>query len=103
MTKYNKAIRDSIPEIIKNSGKSCDVKTLSDSDFLKELESKLSEELQEYRDSKSVEELADVIEVIHRISELRGISVDDLEQIRLEKTRKNGKFQKNLFLIDTDD
>jgi len=103
MTEYNKAIRDSIPEIIKNSGKSCNVKTLSDSEFLKEMESKLSEELQEYFDSKSVEELADVIEVIHRIAELRGTSVDDLEKIRIEKASTNGKFQKNLFLIDTDD
>ena len=38
---YNKAIRDKIPEIIKNSGNSCNVKTLNDDDFLIELENNL--------------------------------------------------------------
>jgi predicted house-cleaning noncanonical NTP pyrophosphatase (MazG superfamily) len=103
MTKHDKAIRDNIPEIIKKSGKSSNAKSLSNSKFLEELEKKLSEELQEYQNSKSIEELADLIEVIHRISELRGTSVEELEKIRLAKAKKNGIFEKNLFLIDIDD
>ena len=102
MTDYNKAIRDKIPEIIKLSGKNCDVKKLNDSEFLVELEKKLIEELTEYQESKDVEELADMLEVIYRISELRGITSNELENIKNEKAKKRGKFNDNLFLVDTD-
>ena len=102
MTVYNKAIRDKIPEIIKESGKNCNVKKLKDSEFLVELEKKLIEELTEYQESKDVEELADMLEVIYRISELRGITSNELENIKNEKAKKRGKFNDNLFLVDTD-
>ncbi len=101
MTVYNKAIRDKIPEIIEESGGSCNIKILSDEEFLVELDKKLGEELQEYKESKSVEELADIIEVIEKIAKLRGISKEELEKIRINKVEKRGAFEKNLFLIDT--
>ena len=98
--KHNKAIRDKIPEIIKESGNVCNSVTPSDEQFLIELEKKLVEELTEYQESKNVEELADVLEVIYRISNLKGF---DLDKARLEKIEKRGKFEKNLFLVDTSD
>ena len=100
MTQFDKAIRDKIPEIIKESGKNCNVKKLNDSEFLVQLEKKLVEELTEYQESKNVEELADVLEVIYRISNLKGF---DLDKARLGKIEKRGKFEKNLFLVDTSD
>ncbi len=99
---HNKAIRDKIPEIIKESGKNCNVKVLSDEEFLIELDKKLGEELQEYYESKSVDELADIVEVIQRIATLRGTSLEEFERIRLEKVKKRGGFEKNLFLIDSE-
>ena len=100
---YDKAIRDKIPDIIKKSGNSYNVKKLSDDEFLPELEKKLREEVEEYLKSKSVEELADAIEVIYRIAELKGMSNEKLEMLREEKANKRGKFNDNLFLIDTTD
>ena len=91
MVKYNKAIRDKIPEIIKNSGNNCNVKKLTDDEFLIEIEAKLREELEEYFQSKSVEELADIIEVVNRISVLRGVSEEELEkenQLNVESLTK---------------
>jgi predicted house-cleaning noncanonical NTP pyrophosphatase (MazG superfamily) len=99
---YNKAIRDKIPEIIEESGKNCNVKKLTDSEFLAQLEKKLVEELSEYQESKNVDELADILEVIYRISELKGITSDELDAIKNEKAKKRGKFDDNLFLVDTD-
>jgi predicted house-cleaning noncanonical NTP pyrophosphatase (MazG superfamily) len=101
MTKYNKAIRDNIPKIIQKSGKSCNVKTLSDKEFLLEIEKKLSEEIVEYQNDKKPEELADILEVIYRIAKLKGISKEELEKIRIKKLEERGSFEKNLFLIDT--
>jgi len=100
---YNKAIRDNIPEIIEKSGKNCNVKTLSNEEFLKELEKKLIEELQEYQESKDVKELADILEIIYRISSLKGTTIEQLDMIRKDKATKRGLFEKNLFLISTED
>ncbi len=98
---YNKAIRDKIPEIIQKDGYTCNLKTLSDEEFLVEIEKKLSEEVTEYQNDKNPEELADILEVIFRIAKLRGISKQQLEKIRIKKIEKRGSFDKNLFLIDT--
>ena len=102
MVIYNKAIRDKIPEIIKESGKNCNVKKLDNSEFLIQLEKKLAEELAEYQESKNVEELADILEVIYRISELKGVVSDELDKIRQKKAEQRGKFDDNLFLVDSD-
>ena len=98
--KYNKVIRDKIPEIIADSGKKCNLKQLDDASFLAEIEKKLIEEVNEYAESKDVEELADLLEVIYRISELRGVSMGELDKVRKDKSEKRGKFANNLFLID---
>ena len=98
---YNKAIRDKIPEIIQKDGHSCNVKTLSDEKFLEHLEKKLSEEVAEYQNDKNSEELADILEVIYRIAQLKGVSKEELEKIRIKKSEERGSFEKNLFLIDT--
>ena len=100
--KYNKVVRDKIPEIIEESGKKYSLKHLDDTSFLAELEKKLIEEVNEYSESKDVEELADLLEVIYRISELRGVSSDELDKIRKDKAEKRGKFNSNLFLIDSE-
>jgi len=97
---YNKAIRDKIPEIIKASGKEPKTRKLTNAEFLSKLEEKLDEELKEYQDSKSPEELADILEVIYRIGQLKG---SDLEKIRIKKNQDRGAFEKNLFLIQVDD
>ena len=101
MTKFNKAIRDKIPEIIQKDGHTCNIQTLSDEKFLVEIEKKLSEEVAEYQNDKNPEELADILEVIYAIAQLKGISKDELEKIRVKKLEDKGGFAKNLFLIDT--
>jgi predicted house-cleaning noncanonical NTP pyrophosphatase (MazG superfamily) len=100
--KYNKVIRDKIPEIIADSGKKYDLKQLDDTSFLAEIEKKLIEEVNEYAESKDVEELADLLEVIYRVSELRGVNSDELDEIRKDKAEKRGIFANNLFLIDAE-
>ena len=98
---YNKAIRDKIPEIIQKDGHTCNIQTLSDEKFLVEIEKKLSEEVAEYQNDKNPEELADILEVIYAIAQLKGISKEELEKIRIKKLQDRGGFEKNLFLIDT--
>jgi len=65
------------------------------------LEKKLTEELKEYSESKSVEELTDILEVIYRIAELKGVSQEKLDQKRQKKADECEKFDENLFLLDS--
>lgn len=97
---YNKLVRDLIPEIIKETGKLCNTEILSDEMYIKMLDEKLNEEILEYQESKDIEEIADILEVIYAISNARGYSVIQLEQIRKEKADKRGGFEKKIFLKD---
>jgi len=74
ITIYNKLIRDKIPQIIKQTGKNCTIAILSDEEYIKKLNEKLLEEVKEYLESGSVEELADISDVIHAILEYKRIS-----------------------------
>lgn len=95
---YNKLVRDRIPEIIELSGRSCTIELLSDEDYLRMLEIKLDEELAEYHQNQSIEELADLLEVIRAVVIARGSSPEELERIRAEKARKRGGFEKKILL-----
>ena len=98
MIKYEKLIRDKIPEIIEQSGKKCIVEVMDNDTYIEYLDQKLNEELAEYQQDKSVEELADLLEVIYAVAVARGYSVEDLERIRVEKAEKRGAFEKRLLL-----
>ena len=96
--KYNKLVRDRIPEIIEASGNTCVTEILSDEDYLKMLDVKLDEELAEYHADQNIEELADLMEVIRACAMARGYSVEELEQVRAEKTAKRGGFERKILL-----
>ena len=96
--KYNKLVRDRIPEIIEASGNTCITEILSDEDYLRMLDAKLDEELAEYHADQNIEELADLIEVIRACSVARGYTIEELEQVRAEKAAKRGGFEKKILL-----
>ncbi|MBQ8963169.1 MAG: nucleoside triphosphate pyrophosphohydrolase [Clostridia bacterium] len=103
--KYNKLVRDRIPGIIMQSGKRPAYSFLSDEDYLAKLDEKLNEELAEYQENKSVEELADLLEVIRAVAVARGSSIEEVEAIRQDKAAKRGGFEKKILLTEviTDD
>lgn len=95
---YNKLVRDRIPEIIESSGKTCTTEILSPRDYLRMIDAKLDEELAEYHKDKNIEELADLLEVIHAATVVRGYTLEDLERVRAEKAAKRGGFEKRILL-----
>lgn len=99
MKSYNKLVRDKIPGIISAEGKSCDIRILTDADYLIALEKKLDEELAEYHLSGSVEELADLLEVIYAISIQKGCPPQHLDDIRMKKAEERGRFDKKFMLL----
>ena len=96
--RYNKLVRDRIPEIIEASGKSCKIEILADNEYLKMLDLKLDEELAEYHMDQNIEELADLMEVIFAAAKARGYTLEELERVRAEKAAKRGGFEKKILL-----
>ncbi|MED5072667.1 nucleoside triphosphate pyrophosphohydrolase [Anoxybacillus geothermalis] len=104
---YNKLVRDRIPTIIEQSGKTFTTRILDDEEYRKELQKKAFEELEEYvqaeTDEAALEELADVLEIIHALAECHGASIEQVEQIRAKKAEKRGGFREKIFLIEVHD
>ncbi len=96
--KYNKLVRDRIPEIIESKGGKCVAEVLSDEEYLKMIDKKLDEELAEYHEDQNLEELADLVEVIYAAAKARGFTLEELEAVRAEKAAKRGAFDKKLLL-----
>ena len=101
--KYNKLVRDKIPEIIEMSGNRCVIETLTDEDYLKMLDAKLDEELAEYHQDQNLEELADLLEVIYACAVAHGYSVAELEQVRVDKAAKRGGFVERILLKEVNE
>ena len=91
--KYHKLVRDRIPEIIEKQGKTCVTEVLSQDAYIQMVDEKLNEELMEYQESKSLEELADLLEVMEAAVIARGYTWEELLQVRDEKRQKRGGFQ----------
>ena len=75
-----KIVRDRIPEIISDSGKKPIYSIVSIDEAVEGLEEKLSEELEEYLADHSLEEMADILEVMHGILFLKGIDWETLRK-----------------------
>lgn len=95
---YDKLVRDDIPEIIERNGEKPIVHTASDDEYERRLLDKLVEEVAEFQAERNVEELADIVEVIHAIRKHEGISADRLSQTRLEKANERGRFDDRIVL-----
>lgn len=98
-----KLVRDKIPQIIIDDGKKPIVEILSDEDYLTELDKKLNEEVAEYQADKSIEEMADVLEVLFAICEARGYSVEELMRMRERKKNARGGFGDKIFWIGNEE
>jgi predicted house-cleaning noncanonical NTP pyrophosphatase (MazG superfamily) len=99
MTIYNKLVRDRIPEILEAKGKKYTVRQVGvgfeKGNYLKK---KLVEETDEFLKDPSLEELADVQEVVFAIVENLGFTREDLEVVREAKMVQRGGFDDNWVL-----
>ncbi len=100
---HNKLVRNKIPDIIEADGRVAFFHILSYEEYINELDRNLIEECSEYCENKSIEELADIIEVIYAIAEVKGFSIAELDEIRNKKENERGKFNKRIFLEKVED
>ncbi len=101
--KFNKLVRDKVIEnMLDNNDQAPDWYELDDQAFVTELKKKLLEETNEFinesDDGQIIEELADIQEIINNLLKAYKLSKEDLEKARIEKLRKNGGFNKKVFI-----
>ncbi|MFW9921844.1 MAG: phosphoribosyl-ATP pyrophosphohydrolase [Candidatus Thorarchaeota archaeon] len=96
---YDKLVRDKIPQIIESEGKKPFYNKIDDNDrFLYYLGQKLLEESGEFNQDYNITELADIIEIIYKILEMKQSSFDELEEIRHSKKMARGGFDSRILL-----
>ena len=96
---YEKLVRDRIPELIEAQGEIPLAEILDDEAYIRCLDEKMREELEEYLEDGSMEELADLLEVIRAVIAACGPTWDEVESLRVGKANRNVAFEKKLYLI----
>ncbi len=102
---YPKLVRDKIPELIfKRTGQEVATEILTDSEqYLKALLKKVTEESLELvhseTDENLQEEIADLLEVINALLELKGWSHEEITKLQNEKRLERGGFMGRILLL----
>lgn len=101
-----KLVRDKIPDLIRASGRTPQVSTLSPSVYRKALMDKLQEEASELQAAQTreavVEEAADVLEALAAIAAEHGVTLDTIGEVARRKREKRGGFAMRLWLESVD-
>ena len=87
-----KLIRDKIPQIAQAKGETMQTHVARDAEYIALLREKLFEEVIEFMDSDSPEELADILEVVRAIASHKMIPMHKLYSIRDKKRAARGGF-----------
>jgi len=98
MKKYNKLVRDKIPEIISAKGKVAFTHIADGGEYFDKLKDKLREEVDEFISEPSCEELADVLEVVEAIAYHKGYDRKEIERVKVRKRNGRGGFRERIIL-----
>lgn len=98
MKEYNKLVRDRIPEIIETAGKEYSTKIVQPDETVEYLIKKFSEEIDEFKEDHSIEELADILEIVHGLAYHLDIDLKELESVRKKKADERGGFKESIVL-----
>ena len=99
--KYNKLVRDKIPEYVIKKGGIPVTHIASDEEYWQKLKEKLSEEVKEFTDDETIEEIADIQEVIEAICGYKKFNNKDIEIIKNKKVEERGAFRNKIILEES--
>ena len=99
--KYNKLVRDKIPEYIRKKGGTPITHIADEAEYWQKLKEKLLEEIEEFKKDESPEEFADLLEVIDAIAEHKKFDRKAIEEIKGRKAKERGKFKDRIILDES--
>lgn len=98
LMKYNKLVRDKIVDSIEAKGERASYHVATDAEYAEKLKEKLQEEVTEFLESDSKEEMADVFEVITAILAERKWTLEEIIEVQRRKRTERGGFEKRIIL-----
>jgi len=101
--KHDKLVRDLIPDKITERGANPITHIASDEEYQMRLKAKLLEETQEFLETPTAEELADILEVVYALCDVYGFDRKQLETLRRNKVEEKGAFIRRIVLDEIEE
>ena len=98
---YHKLVRDKIIDSIEAKGEIAVWHIAIEEEYREKLTAKLIEEVNEFSEAPSQEEMADIFEVITGILTDRGWTIEDIVAVQKEKREKRGGFERRIILDES--
>lgn len=99
--KYNKLVRDKIPEYVRSKGVNPVYHVAGEEEYWEKLKEKMLEELKEFQEEESIEEFADLMEVIEAVIDYKKFDAKTIEEIRSKKAQERGRFKDRIILDES--
>lgn len=99
--KYNKLVRDRVPEIIRKKGGNPIIYIADKKEYWRKLKEKLIEEIKEFNKDERIEEMADILETINAVIDYKRFNRRKLELIKNKKAKERGGFKKRIILEES--
>jgi predicted house-cleaning noncanonical NTP pyrophosphatase (MazG superfamily) len=94
----HKLVRDKVPGQLKAKGVEVKVHQADQAEFESELLEKLREEVLEFKNAKSMDQLADLLEVVDAVIQLEGWTKEQVEAVRVQRLQEKGGFNERFIL-----
>jgi predicted house-cleaning noncanonical NTP pyrophosphatase (MazG superfamily) len=98
-----KLVRDKIPSIIEEHGKTCKYHTANYDEYKARLYEKMTEELNEFINTPCYNEAADIYEVFSAICDLHELNLIRVATTAMHKRQQRGGFEDRIILEKVDE
>lgn len=95
---YDKLVRDGVPEEIRADDETPITREVDGEEYRERLAEKLVEEAEEYAETRSPDELADVLEVVDAIRDAADVEDGELSTLQAEQASERGRFEDGVVL-----